>query len=79
MYVYLFTCQIETVLKFGMTNEPNPMKRISIYSGLNRPKKLICLARTEDDGFEQKFKAVIDKHPHYERDRDLGVEFYGFQ
>ena len=75
MYVYLFTCQIKSVLKFGMTNEANPMKRIGIYSGLNRPNQILCLARTEDDTFEHKFKVVIDKHPHYERAKNLGHEW----
>jgi len=58
-----------------MTNESNPIKRINIYSGLNRPSKILCLARTEDETFEHKFKAVIDKHSHYERDDELGKEW----
>ena len=75
MYVYLFICQIDTVLKFGMTKESSPMKRINIYSGLNRPKKILCLARAEDETFEHQFKSAIDKHPHFERCPNLGKEW----
>ena len=75
MFVYLFICKIPTVLKFGMTNELNPMKRLSIYSGLNRVDKIICLCSTNDDSFEQKFKSLIDKHKDYIRDFGLGREW----
>ena len=75
MYCYLFVTQNDTVLKFGITKEHKPMKRVSIYSGLNKPSQVLIVARTNDEDFETKFKGAIDGHMRFNRDKTLGVEW----
>ena len=74
MYAYLFRTQSEKVFKFGTTNESNPMKRISVYYGLNKPTDILCIALC-NERFEAEFKEEIDRDADFWRPPKYGLEW----
>ena len=75
LFGYLFITQVGTVLKFGYTK--NPQIRISQYSGLNRPSRIILLEKVDDGiDFEINMKKVFTKYKDIAFiDRSLGTEW----
>ena len=76
LFGYLFITQVGTVLKFGYT-KANPKERISQYSGLNRPSRILLLEKIDDGiDFEINMKKIFTKYKDIAFiDRKLGTEW----
>jgi hypothetical protein len=78
-YLYCFKVKglfnEKVVYKFGKTNQNNVLDRLSGYSGLNKPSKLIIISYVENADLLEK-KILKDLRENYNFAKELGNEYF---